>query len=141
MIFRRVLYVQRSLPPRTMSTFSFTFQHPQHSTHFGPRLGRLEFKRSDEADAQTILTPALITTTSRGIVPHLSRDHVAATPSIGWTQVHFETLYVCLPVFPRSRLLTLPQASNGHRLFPLCSKDHIPCTRSWAITQKNNSSR
>lgn len=88
-----------------MPTLSFTFTNPGQTTHFGPRLGRLQFKRLDDAEAQTILTPALITTTSRGIVPHLSRDHVKSTPSIGWTQVHFETLYVGTSVFQSSRYI------------------------------------
>ncbi|KAI0083805.1 tRNA-guanine(15) transglycosylase-like protein [Irpex rosettiformis] len=74
-----------------MSTLNFTIQTAEPLSQFTPRLGRLSLHRHEGPPAQDILTPALITTTSRGIVPHLSRDNVVATSPIAWTQVHFET--------------------------------------------------
>ncbi|KAI0701867.1 tRNA-guanine(15) transglycosylase-like protein [Cytidiella melzeri] len=83
-----------------MSTLSFTVQGPDPTSQFAPRLGRLVLKRHDESQVLDILTPALITTTSRGIVPHLSRNHVEITAPIGWTQVHFETFLERTPPVP-----------------------------------------
>jgi hypothetical protein len=39
-----------------------------------------------------VQTPALITSTSRGLVPHFSRDHQASTEAIRWVNVPFESL-------------------------------------------------
>ena len=75
-----------------MSTLNFTVQNTEQTLPFAPRLGRLSLHRDEGPPVQDLLTPALITTTSRGIVPHLSRDNVAITTPIGWAQIHFETL-------------------------------------------------
>jgi hypothetical protein len=85
-------------------------------TKFGPRTGRLVLERSTpsastssdspassgqaagETQAKTktrveLDTPALFTTTSRGVVPHISRDHYDRLGgALKWTCVPFETL-------------------------------------------------
>lgn len=75
-----------------MSTLAFSLQDAESTSTFTPRLGRLSLRRDDGPPVQDILTPALITATSRGIVPHLSKDNVAITAPVAWTQLHFETL-------------------------------------------------
>ena len=68
---------------------------------FGPRLGSISLLRqtrtpdgsSNESQTQlTLPTPTFITNTSRGIVPHLSRDNIRRTPAVRWVNVPFETL-------------------------------------------------
>lgn len=81
--------------------FSFTLSTPP-GTPFGPRLGTLCLKRTKTGhatDIQTngdvelkIDTPGLLIPTSRGIVPHLSRDHCRLTNAIKLVNVPFETL-------------------------------------------------
>ncbi|KAF9269539.1 hypothetical protein L218DRAFT_953157 [Marasmius fiardii PR-910] len=62
------------------------------STPFGPRLGILIFQNGVK-----IPTPNLITPTSRGVVPHLSRDNVLRIPSITWVHVPYESFLECRP--------------------------------------------
>ncbi|KLO13384.1 hypothetical protein SCHPADRAFT_828081 [Schizopora paradoxa] len=45
-------------------------------------------------------TPAALTWTSRGIVPHLTRDHVAQSTSAGWVHVPFESFLERTPPVP-----------------------------------------
>lgn len=81
---------------RTMTALTFVPVASTSTSQFAPRLGTLSFKRRDGSSIPDIPTPGLITKTSRGVVPHLSRDHIELTTPIQWTQVHFETLYVFL---------------------------------------------
>jgi hypothetical protein len=86
------------------STFSFTLSTPlSPGTCFAPRLGTLCLKRPKIGhDAQInpidvdvelkIDTPGLLVPTSRGVVPHLSRDHYRVTNAIKLVNVPFETL-------------------------------------------------
>ncbi|KAG7095518.1 hypothetical protein E1B28_006256 [Marasmius oreades] len=62
---------------------------------FGPRLGSLVCKNGVK-----ITTPNLITPTSRGVVPHLSRDNVLRTQSISWIHVPYESFLECKPPIP-----------------------------------------
>ena len=82
-------------PPRlTFSTSSLPSSSPSTS-HFNPRLGSLTLQRNDAAkSAIKIDTPGLLTTASRGLIPHLSLDHVNATAAIRWVNIPFETLWV-----------------------------------------------
>lgn len=74
----------------TMLNFSIT---SSNSIRYGPRIGNIILKRSGDLDSHlAIPTPNLITTTSRGLVPHLSRDHYKTTNAILWINVPFETL-------------------------------------------------
>ena len=84
-----VIILQKSAPA-TMFNFSLTSPSP---TRYGPRIGNIILKRSN-CHLQ-IPTPNLITTTSRGAVPHISRDHYKMTEAILWINVPFETLWVC----------------------------------------------
>lgn len=61
------------------------------SKDFGARLGTLTLCRPDGTDVK-LSTPGMVCWTSRGVVPHLSRDHVLATDAIKWVHVPFETL-------------------------------------------------
>ncbi|KAI0791594.1 tRNA-guanine(15) transglycosylase-like protein [Irpex lacteus] len=83
-----------------MSTLVFSLQDAESTSTFTPRLGRLSLRRDDGPPVQDILTPALITATSRGIVPHLSRDNVAITAPVAWTQLYFETFLERTPPVP-----------------------------------------
>ncbi|KAK7039016.1 hypothetical protein VNI00_010408 [Paramarasmius palmivorus] len=59
---------------------------------FGPRLGQLTYK-----NAISLPTPNLIAPTSRGVVPHLSRDNLLRTRSLSWVHVPFESFLECRP--------------------------------------------
>ena len=59
---------------------------------FGPRTGSLTIKRNGDEALHKTETPALLAATSRGIVPHLSRDHVQRTRVIRHIQLPFESL-------------------------------------------------
>ena len=82
--------------PATLLNFSLTSPNP---TRYGPRIGNIILKRSrdlpDDSSQNHLLqipTPNLLTTTSRGVVPHISRDHYKLTDAILWVNVPFETL-------------------------------------------------
>ena len=82
--------------PATLLNFSLTSPNP---TRYGPRIGNIILKRSRDLPDDSsqnhvlqILTPNLLTTTSRGVVPHISRDHYKLTDAILWVNVPFETL-------------------------------------------------
>lgn len=72
-------------------TISFTVS-PQHLERFTPRLSSFVLYR--HGTSLTIDLPSVITTTSRGVVQHLSRDHVAETKALRWLHVPFESLSV-----------------------------------------------
>lgn len=59
---------------------------------FGPRTGTIEIDRGDGTPVIQINTPGLLTATSRGLVPHLSGDHVHLTGAIRHIQLPFESL-------------------------------------------------
>ena len=80
--------------PATLLNFSLTSPNP---TRYGPRFGNIILKRSrDLSDHNTshvqIPTPNFLSTTSRGVLPHVSRDHYKLTDAILWVNVPFETL-------------------------------------------------
>ncbi|KAI0713267.1 tRNA-guanine(15) transglycosylase-like protein [Earliella scabrosa] len=64
---------------------------PSSSHKFGPRTGTVRIDRKHGIPLIQTSTPALFTATSRGIVPHLSRDHVHLTGAIRHIQVPFES--------------------------------------------------
>lgn len=107
--------------PTTVLNFSLTSPNP---TPYGPRIGNIILKRSADHHLQ-ILTPNIITTTSRGVVPHLSRDHCKITNAILWINVPFETLWVCL--FGGVSSLGSSRKSAAHRsVFFYSSLEHNP---------------
>ena len=86
-----------------MVSFSLYPSLSPPSTRFGPRLGILSLKRpkhsldpqinASDVDVELkINTPGLLVPTSRGVVPHLSRDHCRMTNAIKLLNIPFETL-------------------------------------------------
>ncbi|KAH9901112.1 tRNA-guanine(15) transglycosylase-like protein [Cubamyces lactineus] len=67
---------------------------------FGPRTGSLTIKRNGDEALHKTETPALLAATSRGIVPHLSRDHVQRTRVIRHIQLPFESFIDRNPPVP-----------------------------------------
>ncbi|RPD65852.1 hypothetical protein L226DRAFT_566359 [Lentinus tigrinus ALCF2SS1-7] len=61
------------------------------SGKFGPRVGSLNLDREDGTPVIRTPTPALLTATSRGVVPHFSRDSVQITGAIQHIQLPFES--------------------------------------------------
>ncbi|GJE86974.1 Queuine tRNA-ribosyltransferase subunit [Phanerochaete sordida] len=114
----------------------------EQATTFGPRLGVLSLQREDGSSLQ-IKTPGLITTTSRGVVPHLSRDHTSLTEAVRWVQLPFESFLERNPPIPTLQggphalhkflgykthqhllSLTVRDPSDGREM-PANGKDHI----------------
>ncbi|KAL0071158.1 hypothetical protein AAF712_001718 [Marasmius tenuissimus] len=74
-------------------SLSFQVSSPRPSSaYFGPRLGRIAFQNGTD-----LVTPNLITPTSRGIVPHLSRDNLIRTSSVSWLHVPYESFLESKP--------------------------------------------
>ncbi len=73
------------------STLSFAII-PSDIAHFGPRLGTVSLLRRDGSSVPELKTPGLMTACSRGVVPHLSRDHIKSTAAIRWANIPFESL-------------------------------------------------
>ena len=76
---------------------SLTFTLPPCIPKFGPRVGRVELARDGVSDASTSTlitmdTPNTLVGTSRGVVPHFSRDHTDGSDAIRWLNVPFESL-------------------------------------------------
>ncbi|KII91545.1 hypothetical protein PLICRDRAFT_156720 [Plicaturopsis crispa FD-325 SS-3] len=129
-------------PPATL-----TFQLTNPAVpKFGARLGRLVLERSHPSPKNEIeiLTPGLLTSTSRGVVPHLSQDHVRITRSIQWLSVPFETfleqtppvttllkdnllpLHACLGYAPAQHVICMtPRDPFDARVMPSNGNDHI----------------
>lgn len=82
-------------PPRLTFSASPPFASPPSSCHFNPRLGSLTLQRNDDIKTTIkIDTPGILTTASRGLIPHLSRDHVNSTAAVRWVNIPLETLWV-----------------------------------------------
>ncbi|TFY53911.1 hypothetical protein EVG20_g9919, partial [Dentipellis fragilis] len=88
---------------RHQTSFRFELlQADPNAQNFGPRLGRVTVQRT-ESDGPTtldVLTPGLIASTSRGLVPHMSCDSVDQTTAIRWSHVPFESFLERLPPPP-----------------------------------------
>ncbi|KAH9167063.1 tRNA-guanine(15) transglycosylase-like protein [Lactarius sanguifluus] len=67
---------------------------------FSPRLGSLSVHRASEDTTISVSTPGLITSTSRGVVPHLSSDHTRVSDAIQWVHVPFESFLELSPPVP-----------------------------------------
>ncbi|PFH48522.1 hypothetical protein AMATHDRAFT_76678 [Amanita thiersii Skay4041] len=71
------------------------------SPQFSPRLGNVLLRRHGAPDHQcSIDTPGFFTSTSRGVIPHLSRDHHDTTQALSWVNVPFETFLERSPPVP-----------------------------------------
>ncbi|KAG9030967.1 hypothetical protein FRB95_003304 [Tulasnella sp. JGI-2019a] len=96
------------------------------SRSFAPRIGVLSLERDCAGDATTtshleLATPGLLTNTSRGVIPHLSWDHVQKTTAIGWVHVPFETFLEQTPPVPT----LVPGDRPLHTFLGLQDKRHI----------------
>ncbi|KAG2144108.1 uncharacterized protein EDB93DRAFT_1087790 [Suillus bovinus] len=92
---------------------------------FGPRVGRLCLTRPS-SDGQSnhvidIPTPNFLIGTSRGAVPHLSRDHIHSANSINWINVSFESFLEQTPPVPTHQAGSQPL----HDFFGFDSSKHI----------------
>ncbi|KZT59271.1 tRNA-guanine transglycosylase [Calocera cornea HHB12733] len=84
---------------RSPPVLSFKILAPS-SSHFSPRLGIVQLKRSS-AETIEVLTPGLFVHTSRGHVPHLSVDHMnRLAKHMPWLHVSFEKFLETLPPTP-----------------------------------------
>ena len=87
------LHMAASTLSTVMSTLTFSLtREVKQAVPFAPRLGVLSIRREDGSVVPDILTPGLVTATSRGVVPHLSRDHLNLTKAVRWIQLPFESL-------------------------------------------------
>ena len=75
-----------------MSLNTLRFHIQSTPSTFSPRLGTVALSRPSENTSIELPTPGLITSTSRGVVPHLSGDHTALSDAIRWVHVPFESL-------------------------------------------------
>ena len=75
-----------------LSLLRFHIQSTTPAATFSPRLGIVALSRQSENVSLEVPTPGLITSTSRGVVPHLSGDHTKASEAIRWVHVPFESL-------------------------------------------------
>ncbi|KAI0078488.1 tRNA-guanine transglycosylase [Panus rudis PR-1116 ss-1] len=82
-----------------MSALTFSLL-PTDLAQFAPRLGSISLHRRDGSFTPEIQTPGFLTTSSRGIVPHLSRDHVHGTQAIRWANIPFESYLERAPPVP-----------------------------------------
>ncbi|KAH9946347.1 tRNA-guanine(15) transglycosylase-like protein [Epithele typhae] len=115
----------------------FTTSDPATPSKFGPRTGRIRLDRGDGSHVLDTETPALLIATSRGVVPHLTRDHVHLTTAIRHVQLPFESfldrnppvptlvegphpLHSFLGYRPESHalILTLRDPSDGRKMPP-----------------------
>lgn len=95
-----------SAPSASSSTLSFHFRtllspivssNASAGNAFGPRIGRLILARPGPAGAAgpapqiEIPTPNLWITTSRGVIPHLTRDNVARSAALTGVHLTFES--------------------------------------------------
>ncbi|KAF8901429.1 tRNA-guanine(15) transglycosylase-like protein [Mucidula mucida] len=85
-----------SIPPASRS---FSFNLSSAYSRFSPRVGEVTLSRSEDSQI-AIPTPGLLVSTSRGVVPHLSRDHNRKTQPIRWVHVPFETFLEHKPPVP-----------------------------------------
>ncbi|KAJ2965857.1 hypothetical protein NUW54_g13974 [Trametes sanguinea] len=104
---------------------------------FGPRTGTLTLSRPEDGIVMSTETPAMLVATSRGIVPHLSRDHLHLTRAIQHVQLPFESfidrnppvptlvdgphpLHIFLGYSPDKHIMsmTLRDSSDGRKMPP-----------------------
>ncbi|KXN87057.1 hypothetical protein AN958_09403 [Leucoagaricus sp. SymC.cos] len=82
----------------TVPGMSFSLLTPP-TTRFGPRLGTVLLKRPGSTAEISIQTPSFLASTSRGVIPHLSRDHYGST-GIRWVNLPFESFLDVPPPIP-----------------------------------------
>ncbi|KAH9968074.1 tRNA-guanine(15) transglycosylase-like protein [Russula dissimulans] len=81
-----------------LSTLRFHFQSAPST--FTPRLGTVTLYRQSEYTSIEVQTPGLITSSSRGVVPHLSSDHIRVSDPIRCIHIPFESFLQLSPPLP-----------------------------------------
>ncbi|KAJ7115491.1 tRNA-guanine(15) transglycosylase-like protein [Mycena crocata] len=76
------------------------------SSCFGPRTGTLTLRR--HGTNIVLSTPGLMAATSRGVVPHLSRDQYARSVALRWIHLPFESFLEISPPVPTLQPGPLP---------------------------------
>lgn len=85
---------------RQSCSLSFTIAQASISKSlFSPRVGTLSLTRNGDGNID-IDTPGVIVNTSRGVVPHLSREQYKQCSSVRWVHVPFETFLEHKPPVP-----------------------------------------
>ncbi|KAJ3503682.1 hypothetical protein NMY22_g18162 [Coprinellus aureogranulatus] len=120
-------------------TFTLSSSSPQNvdgsQSKFGPRLGKVVLERTQTEGANlgtgttkiAMDTPALFATTSRGVVPHISRDHYGVVgESLGWTCVPFESFLEHNPPVP----VLYAQSLSSSSLLPFSTSSSHTYTTS-----------
>ncbi|KAF9646442.1 tRNA-guanine transglycosylase [Thelephora ganbajun] len=123
-----MIRLSRMGPPRLTFSASPLPSSSPSSSHFNPRLGCLTLQRDDATKSTIkIATPGLLTTASRGFIPHLSRDHVNSTAAIRWVNIPFETFLERVPPVPT----TLKDSLHPlHDFFKYDTSKHIVCLQA-----------
>ncbi|KAF9552267.1 tRNA-guanine transglycosylase [Agrocybe pediades] len=105
------------------SSFSFTLSSSplSSSSRFGARVGTILYRRPNFNEDIEVHTPGLLTATSRGVVPHLSRDHHRSTAAVRWVNVPFETFLEHNPPVPTLQ----PGANPLHKFLGYTPGKHI----------------
>ncbi|KAG1771948.1 tRNA-guanine(15) transglycosylase-like protein [Suillus placidus] len=101
----------------------FTFILDQ-GKQFGPRVGRLCLTRPSNCLPNHVIdirTPNFLIGTSRGVVPHFSRDHVHSANGISWINVSFESFLEQTPPVPTYQAGSQPL----HNFLGFDSSKHI----------------
>ncbi|KAG2060076.1 hypothetical protein BDR06DRAFT_927447 [Suillus hirtellus] len=91
---------------------------------FGPRVGRLCLTRPSNTPSNHLIdipTPNFLIGTSRGVIPHFSRDHVHSANGISWINVSFESFLEQTPPVPTYQAGSQPL----HDFFGFDSSRHI----------------
>ncbi|KAG2108636.1 tRNA-guanine(15) transglycosylase-like protein [Suillus discolor] len=91
---------------------------------FGPRVGRLCLTRPSDTPSNHLIdipTPNFLIGTSRGVIPHFSRDHVHSANGISWINVSFESFLEQTPPVPTYQAGSQPL----HDFFGFDSSRHI----------------
>ncbi|KIM55774.1 hypothetical protein SCLCIDRAFT_288871 [Scleroderma citrinum Foug A] len=93
-----------------MGVPTLSFNLTASCLEFGPRFGQITLSRpttvqdsgnpSFDVSPITIDTPNILVGTSRGVVPHLSRDHCNSAGAIKWINVPFESFLEQSPPIP-----------------------------------------
>ncbi|KAG1867273.1 hypothetical protein DFJ58DRAFT_904531 [Suillus subalutaceus] len=96
----------------------------ERGKQFGPRVGRLCLTRPSDSPSNHVIdiqTPNFLIGTSRGAVPHFSRDHVHSAKGISWINVPFESFLEQTPPVPTYQTGSQPL----HNFLGFDSSKHI----------------
>ena len=139
-----ILTLRAQTTMATHSLYTPAFTRSSSSPKYGPRTGRIHIDREDGTTVIHADTPALLTATSRGLVPHLSRDNVHLTQAIRLLQLPFESLYEFsshdrYAIQPSSPSSSISTAWIGILQCPPSSVGRIHCTPFSDSTRRTTS--